>query len=186
MGQKRYRRLFLIAVEGSKTESEYFEKLFAQDIIRIICIKHKNHGAPLQVLERLKKTLQNNVLKENDEAWVVVDRDDWTEEQLTQLYQWSQQDNRYGFALSNPKFEYWLLLHLEEGEGIHSAETCDKRLKKWWPNYDKSITPQMIAPNMINDAVRRAEKRDNPSCLDWPREAGKTTVYKLVKNILSI
>jgi hypothetical protein len=134
----------------------------------------------------LKRSLDDNPLRKDDEAWVVVDKDDWTEEQLTQLYQWSQQDDRYGFALSNPKFEYWLLLHLEEGEGVHSAEVCDKRLKKWWPSYDKSITPQMITPDMINDAVRRAEKRDNPLCLDWPREAGKTTVYKLVKNILSI
>jgi hypothetical protein len=32
-------------------------------------------------------------------------------------------------------------------------------------------------------AVRRARRRDNPPCDDWPRSTG-TTVYKLVENIL--
>ncbi len=96
---KSYRKLFLIAVEGHKTESGYFEKLFRKDIIKICCLKDKKHNSPLQVLGRLKKEIKGKSLRKNDEAWVVVDKEDWTEEQLAQLYQWSQQDDRYGFAL---------------------------------------------------------------------------------------
>lgn len=57
--------------------------------------------------------LESEGLKSSDEAWLVVDKDQWTEEQLRQLHQWSLQQANYGFALSNPKFEYWLLLHFE-------------------------------------------------------------------------
>ena len=62
--------------------------------------------------------LESEGLKPSDEAWLVVDKDQWTDEQLTQLHQWSLQQENYGFALSNPKFEYWLLLHFEDGTGI--------------------------------------------------------------------
>ena len=35
--------------------------------------------------------LEGEALKSSDEAWLVVDKDQWTEEQLTQLHQWSLQ-----------------------------------------------------------------------------------------------
>lgn len=73
-GEKRYRRLFLIAVEGSKTEAEYFEKLFTEEIIRVDCLSHKTRSSPLQVLARLKRALQDSPLSQDDEAWVVVDK----------------------------------------------------------------------------------------------------------------
>lgn len=82
-------------------------------------------------------------------------------------------------------FEYWLLLHFEEGKDIHSASECRLRLKRHLPNYDKSIDPFSITREMIEDALRRAKNRDTPPCVDWPRSPGSTTVYKLVDNILN-
>jgi hypothetical protein len=66
LGERRYRKLFVIAVEGVKTEPQYF-------------------------------------------------------------------------ALSNPKFEYWLLLHFNDGTGIASSRDCSDRLKRHLPGYDKGI-----------------------------------------------
>ncbi len=44
-------------------------------------------------------------------------KDEWTDDQLSQLNEWAQGADNYGFALSNPKFEFWLLLHFEDGSG---------------------------------------------------------------------
>jgi len=98
-------------------------------------------------------------------------------------HQWSQQADNYGFALSNPKFEYWLLLHFEDGGGVSSSQICSQRLERHLPGYDKGIGVRKISDTMIADAIRRARQRDNPPCGDWPRTTG-TTVYKLVENIL--
>ena len=121
----------------------------------------------------------------SDEAWLVVDKDYWQDRDLEQLHKWSQGAENYGFALSNPRFEYWLLLHFEDGTRIGSLRECSIRLKKHLPDYDKNIDIRKITPDMIQDAVRRARVRDNPPCADWPRKFGSTTVYKLVENILN-
>lgn len=117
------------------------------------------------------------------EAWLVVDKDQWTDEQLTELFNWSRKQDNYGFALSNPKFEYWLLLHFEDGNGITCSRDCSERLRRFYPEYNKGIDPRKITMGMVMDAIRRAKQRDNPRCLDWPRIIGGTTVYRLVENI---
>ena len=58
------------------------------------------------------------------EAWLVVDKDQWTDDQLIKLLEWSQKADNYGFALSNPKFEYWLLLHFEDASGVKNSRDC--------------------------------------------------------------
>lgn len=118
-----------------------------------------------------------------DEAWLVVDRDQWTEEQLNELYDWAKSGKDRGFALSNPKFEYWLLLHFEDGNNIKSAQDCSNRLRRFLPDYDKKVDSHKITPESIDKAISRAKKRDDPP-VDWPRDPGGTTVYRLVENIL--
>jgi hypothetical protein len=185
VGEKRYKKLFLIAAEGIKTEPLYFS-IFTDDtsIVRVSCLKSKHGSSPPQVLRRMKDYLHFEELKSSDEAWLVVDKDQWTEEQLMQLHQWSFLQESHGFALSNPKFEYWLLLHFEDGTGITSSRDCTDRLKRWITDYDKGIDTRKISMSQVNDAIRRAKKRDHPPCEDWPRNIGQTTVYRLIENIL--
>jgi hypothetical protein len=117
---------------------------------------------------------------------LVVDQDRWTDDQLTKLHQWSLQATNHGFALSNPKFEYWLLLHFEDGSGIASSTDCTDRLKRYLPDYDKGIDTRKIALAQIEQAIRPAQQRDHPRCTDWPRTMGATTVYRLVERILGL
>lgn len=88
LGERRYKKLFLIAAEGIKTEPIYFG-LFADEtsIVRVNCLKGKHESAPPQVLKRMTDHLDREGLKPSDEAWLVVDKDQWTNEQLSQLYQ---------------------------------------------------------------------------------------------------
>lgn len=186
LGERRYRRLFVIAVEGVKTEPQYFS-IFndsEQNIIRIKCPKANNRSSPIQVLKRMKIYLENEDIKKTDEAWLVVDQDEWLENQLQQLFDWSLQKDNYGFALSNPNFEYWLLLHFEEGHGVVNSNDCLNRLKKHLPEYNKGVDVRKINTTMIEQAILRAKKRDNHQCIDWPRTIGQTTVYRLVEKLV--
>ncbi len=131
----------------------------------------------------MEEHLKEKGLNKSDEAWLVVDKDQWTDNQLAELGRWAKKKVNYGMALSNPKFEYWLLLHFEDGKNA-TTSNCDKRLKKYLPDYDKTIDIRKISTDMINDAIRRAKKRDNPPCEDWPRGTG-STVYRLVEKILA-
>jgi len=173
LGERRYRKLFVIAVEGVKTERQYFG-LFndRQAVVRVTCLKGDHGSAPLQVLKRMEDHLRREALKPTDEAWLVVDKDGWTDHQLEQLYDWSQKKDNYGFALSNPMFEYWLLLHFEDGYDITSSRECRERLNRHIPGYDKAVDPHRFSRDKIADAIRRARQRDNPPCIDWPRVSG--------------
>jgi hypothetical protein len=184
LGGQHYRKLFVIAVEGVKTEPQYFSIFnVKRSVIQVNCLKGNNNSSPLHVLKRMKDYLKQKELKSSDEAWLVVDKDQWTDEQLDQLFVWAQAHNNYGFALSNPKFEYWLLLHFEDGNDIVSSQNCSDRLKQCFPSYDKGIDIRKITHEQINNAIYRARKRDHPPCVDWPHAFGGTTVYKLVESI---
>jgi hypothetical protein len=184
LGERRYRRLFVIAAEGGKTEPQYFAIFNDQSIIKVNCLKGKNESSPQQVLKRMEDYLKKESLRKSDEAWLVVDKDQWRDDQLVLLNDWAQSRGNYGFALSNPKFEYWLLLHFEDGARVSSSRDCSERLRRHLPDYDKGINAAKITPDRISDAIRRARTRDNPPCEDWPRSTG-TTIYRLINQILA-
>ncbi len=184
-GQRPYRRLFLIATEGYKTEPQYFQSFNTRDaLIRVKCLKEKNKSAPEQVLERMKDRIQQERLKKSDEAWLVVDKDQWTPEQLSQLQQWSQQATNYGLAVSNPKFELWLLLHFEDARGISSSRDCSERLARYLPEYGKGHVETEKLKSRVKEAIQRAKGKDTSNCRHWPQNTG-TTVYCLVERMLA-
>ena len=177
--------MFVIATEGEKTEPSYFA-IFKDDlVIHVHCVKGDHQSSPKQVLHRMKQHLERNGITKTDEAWLVVDKDRWSDEQLVQLHEWSQGASNRGFALSNPKFEYWLLLHFEDGTDIGTPRELSRRLRRHLPTYDKGVDGRKVTRGMTVQAVNRAKKRDAPKCKDWPREPWRTTVYRLVDNILA-
>jgi hypothetical protein len=114
---------------------------------------------------------------------IVVDKDDWTEDQLMELLKWVKKSKNYGFALSNPNFEYWLLLHFEDGKGIANSQECLTRLKRHSPNYKKDIDCKKITLELIIKAITRAKQRDVNRSNDLPQVWNKT-VYTLIKKII--
>ncbi|WP_417909109.1 RloB family protein [Candidatus Electronema sp. PJ] len=181
-GKRLYHKLFVLAVEGEKTEPEYFA-LFKN--VGVKCLPGTKKTSCTQVLKRLKHFLEKENVREPYEAWLVIDKDDNSEEKLQEVYKWSQLKEQYGFALSNPNFEYWLLLHFEDGSNIHSVRDCSDRLKRYLPDYNKGIDERKITVDAINKAILHAKQRDNLSCLDWPKDIYGTTVYKLIEKLLS-
>jgi|SRR5438105_8965132 len=185
LGERRYKKLFVISVEGSKTEPQYFA-LFnhPQSIVLIKCLKRPStQSSPNQVLKKLEHYLRKESLRKTDEAWIVVDRDDWSEDQLKELLKWAQKIENRGFALSNPNFEFWLLLHFEEGKGMANAQECMVRLKRHLPNYKKDIDGKKLTDARIAKAIARAKQRDVNRSNVLPK-IWSTTVYKLVQKIV--
>lgn len=185
LGERRYKKLFVVSVEGSKTEPQYFT-IFnrPKSIVLVKCLKRSStKSSPRQVLKKMQEYLRKESLRKTDEAWIVVDKDAWAEDQLRELLQWAKKSENHGFALSNPNFEYWLLLHFEDGKGIANSQECLTRLKIHLPNYKKDIDSKKITPELITKAISRAKQRDvnrsNDLLSIW-----STTVYKLVEKIL--
>lgn len=182
-GQRRYKKMFIIVAEGTVTEQEYFQLLTVDSIIHIKCLRNRSNLTPKEALLRVREHISREGLRKTDEAWVVVDKDSWNEEHLDELHKWAQARSNYGFALSNPKFELWLLLHFEDAKGVRTSEECNKKLAKHVPGYNKHVDGQKFTHERIKAATDRAKKRDIPPCADWPRNTG-TTVYRLVEKIL--
>ena len=185
-GHKR-RKLFIVSAEGSVTEPEYFKilnNLTTSARVRTLGTSSTN-SSPEYLLNRIKNYLKHNTLEPDDEAWIVIDKDQWTNQQLSNLYRWSEESPNYGLAVSNPNFEYWLLLHFEKGLKVKSKILLNARLKRILPNYHKHLDSRKFNKNMIEDAIERARERDTPPCSDWPRTIGCTTVYKLVERVIN-
>lgn len=188
LGRRRYRTIFVISTEGSVTEPAYFEGRGIFDALAcnalVKCVpRASGKSSPVHVLEGMKQYLKKTELRDNDEAWLVVDKDNWTDKQLKELHDWAKVKENYGLAVSNPCFEYWLLLHFEGGSGMSSSRECTERLKNYDSDYKKRVEPRKYR-DKIDEAVRRAKGRDDPPCADWPRNTG-TTVYRLVEKILA-
>ena len=186
LGMRRYKKLFVISVEGSKTEPQYFA-IFNQSesILLVKCLKRKStESSPKHVLASMELYLRKESFKKTDQAWIVVDRDSWQEDQLKELLRWSKKKDNYGFALSNPKFEYWILLHFEDGKGISSIQECSARLKKYLPNYKKDIDGSKITLDHVRQAILRARKRSVK--VDDLSQTWSTGVYKLVEKIIAL
>jgi len=183
LGTLRYRVLFLLSVEGAVTEQQYFNMFSSDDsIIRIECINKNNRSSPKEVLKAIKKCLTKIDLKKDDEAWLIIDKDHWPEEHIKELFEWTKEEENYHFALSNPCFEYWLLLHFENPTGKINKNSCSARLKRYLPDYDKNILAHKFSDEKINAAISRAETQLSSQHVDWPTTTG-TTVYRLIKHI---
>ena len=185
LGERRYKKLFVISAEGSKTERQYFG-IFNQpgSIVQVKCLKRSpTKSSPIQVLRGMRNCLRKESLRKTDEAWIVVDKDAWTEGQFKELLEWAKGKENRGLAISNPNFEYWLLLHFEDGRGITNSRECMVRLKRHLPKYEKEIDSKRITSG-ISQAISRAKQRDANRTGDLP-SMWSTTVYMLVEKIIN-
>ncbi|MGD9547629.1 MAG: RloB family protein [Candidatus Krumholzibacteriia bacterium] len=180
---RTYRKVFLIVTEGSETEPQYFTCFRDQVVPTIKIVDRKGDSAPERLLRAISKYVKKNGIRPGDEAWIVLDRDKWPEEQLRVLAAWAEDAECNHLAVSNPQFEYWLLLHFEDGNGVATQRECNTRLLRALPTFEKGrIECDKFCPT-VRDAIERAKRRDQPPCTDWPTGPG-TTVYRLVESML--
>ncbi len=177
-----YRKRFVVATEGRKTEPDYFALFNSKTTtVDVKILKGKHRTAPAQVFARAEQFEINEGIRKGDEIWLVIDTDNWNHQQLNEVLQACRQQD-YSLTVSNPCFEYWLLLHFENGRGVTSAGNCVTRLKRYLPDFDKGHVETHKLKSRIFEAIDRARQKDQPPCVDWPRTNG-TTVYRLVDRL---
>lgn len=202
---KRSAKLIVIATEGRKTERIYFEALaenFDSTKVHVEVIeKLDDNSSPDVVLEQLNSFADEFNLDENDELWMVIDRDyqSWEIEMIKSVAQICHQKRGYYLAVSNPAFELWLLLHLVDCSELTQQEKEDLfRNAKVTRNktYSKKMLSDLLggfneakydADNFVpkvQEAIKNAIILDVNPRSRWPNYLA-TRVYKLVQNIIS-
>ena len=202
---KRSAKLIVIATEGRKTERIYFEALaenFDSTKVHVEVIeKLDDNSSPDVVLGQLNSFADEYNLDEDDELWMVIDRDyqSWEIEMIKSVAQICHQKRGYYLAVSNPAFELWLLLHLVDCSEL-SQEEKEKLFKNAKVSRGKTYSKKMLGDLLngfneanydakqfiptVAEAIRNAIKLDINPQVRWPNYLG-TRVYRLVQNIIS-
>lgn len=101
----------------------------------------------------MKKALKGRTYRKGDQAWCVIDTDDWTNEEINAVLDWAASRSHYHVAISNPKFELFLVMHFEDAKGCTTAAVVDRRLKKYMSEYKKRI------PTDTNGCLKQRSSR---------------------------
>ncbi len=204
---------FIIASEGADTERIYFEALrkkILQMGIRYKLIKieflsrtsqiERSQSSHIDVIKQLHSYKKTYKIGYNDELWLVIDRDKQTNgiNQISAIASDCIKSN-YFLALSNPNFEFWLLLHLfdvslatdEEKADIlenrrinSSKKFIENKLSHLLGGYNKSRYDIDTIMSNVDLAIERAEKFDKFPLDRWIEGSLGTRVYLLVERIL--
>ncbi|NER21689.1 MAG: RloB domain-containing protein [Symploca sp. SIO1B1] len=179
-------QLFIIATEGAKTEKPYFDMFQDPRIkVEVLPTGEKNDSAPQHVIERLNQFAEKYQLGKEDSLWLVLDVDCWGDKNLSTVCRQAKQ-KKYHLAISNPCFETWLWLHLDDLDP--NDKTCKdfkKRLRSELGSYNSSnldITPYA---QKIPDAVQRAKELHPNANQNWPPTPG-SHVYRVVEILLKV
>jgi hypothetical protein len=163
-------KAFLIVTEGEKTEPNYLKAL--RDRFQLnateVEILHPEGTDPITLTKKaieLRETRRKSAKKgfaiAYDEVWVVFDLEKPHDERRKLAVQAMGMKEATGirFAVSDPCFEFWLLLH---GEYTTSPfPDCDsvmKRLEKHWPAYSKGHPPSLPFLEKLPVAVTNSQR----------------------------
>ena len=144
--EKTYRddRLFVIATEDTYAPDQYFG-LFGKTRIHVEILRTEDGlSSPEAVLQRLNDYNIEYQLDENDELWLMLDADHWTEpNHISNLNRVCTEAKQKGFFLahSNPCFEIWLLLHhtdINQEEPFENCKDVESRLREILGSYNKT------------------------------------------------
>lgn len=200
----RSARLVVIASEGRCTESIYFsavrDKLSAPNVHVEILARDSNESSPERVHAQIADFMSQYNIEEDDELWLVIDRDRWHERMLSQIAQLCAQNPHLNFCMSNPCFELWLLLHIEDvrkyDEHTASDLAANKKTKTGVPWLKKRLRDLLGSYSESNYEVSRllptvplameiALGLDVNPTDRWPQTVG-TRVYRLMESITEL
>ena len=189
-------KLIVIASEGQKTEKKYFNDLkdtYVRSSLHVEVLERSvSASSPSHVLAHLNKFKTKYKLGRDDELWMVIDVDRWKAQNLSDVAG-KCRDKGFWIAVSNPCFELWMLLHLDEfdlydyeqkNRLFHNSQNfIEREIRRILGSFNKSNPDTSKFLPHIENAVIRAKKLDiNPNSR-WPNSLG-TRVYLLVEKIL--
>ena len=200
-------RIIVIASEGKDTERIYFQALaseYANPRVHVHILERgedeQNNSSPEHVLKQLNDYKRDYSLEEDDELWLVIDKDRWTEAMLSHVAAECIQNDFMHMALSNPCFELWLLLHLVDATSLTPEEQeqwmkNDRRSRRTDPylkvrlrqamgSYNESNYDAQILIPHVEIAIERARALDENPTDRWPQTLG-TRVCQLAESVIN-
>ncbi|MBN1671088.1 MAG: RloB domain-containing protein [Kiritimatiellae bacterium] len=183
-------RLIVIAVEGEKTERQYFKLFQTEFRSKKLQVKvlHTEGGrsSPRHVFDRLGKFKRDFDLRQDDQLWLMLDVDRWPERTLSEIAA-AARSKRFRLAVSNPCFELWLYLHYA-GVQPGARLTCPQireLLRSELGSFDRTSLRLEQYGDKVPQAAVRAKALDVAPTQRWPSQVG-THVYRVVEEILTL
>jgi hypothetical protein len=159
----------LVVCGAEVTEPAYFEGLKRARRNPAVTIQIKAKRGDPDGVVRYAAGMRDRAEGKHDEVWCVVDVDDFDLVKAAA----TARKLRVNLAVSNPCFEFWLLLHFE---ACNAPLTCyndvEKRLVKHVQGYSKTALRFADYADGIDQAVQRAKRAgaehdQNPSTGVW-------------------
>lgn len=176
------KRVVIISCEGCITEPSYFKTIkrklseHLKNLVEIELVEKPNQGSdPRNVLSNLECHIQSkfDFQEGSDILWLVIDREsvDSRKNAIKQIMPICEEKG-YNISLSNPTFEFWLLLHVADIKNYDTATVyanefvtkkrrfLDKELSNILENgYNKSnFNEDIVSLENIRNAVSQEKE----------------------------
>lgn len=190
---RKQKSKILIAAEGkNKTEKTYFSNFEDGKKSYNITYARGNNTDPLKLVKMLIKEIDELKLdlQDDDVAYCIFDTDvDPNKNKIIEDAIQLAKKNNIKIITSSPCFELWFLLHYDYTTANMDSEEVLKRLKEYYPKYEKNIN---IYPDIIKEidlAIDRAKKIekyqiDNNRRIETVEANPNTEVYKIVEYLM--
>ena len=159
MGHRTPARVMLIVVEG-RSEKTYFERFRTPESKIAVRIHESGNRTARGMTEKCIGLIERSGLDtETNDVIAVFDADRSSPEEIEEAAR-SCSENGIQMYISNPSFEFWLLLHFEDNTATYIQDELEKRLEKHiGAKYKKSEgINKHITDENIKKAVVRSKK----------------------------
>ncbi len=187
------RKTILIFCEGERTEPEYLDALKRQPWVRDIAavdlqVKTGHGGSVPTPLVSLAADARRKALDEEgeiDEFWCVFDVQ---RPRNHSGLQGAVEQTRHGgieFAISNPSFELWLILHFQEHSRWLDNDDARRLRRQLGGSSDKGLEPARYMPH-IWEAARRAaalDERHLQNATAFPQDNPSSGMHRLLASV---
>lgn len=162
-GKRRYRNRFDLVCEGSKTEPQYFGWLKQHcdsELIHLaVSTMRTGQSSPGALINKATEISSEVSYQSGDQLWIILDKDRWTVEQFRDLKNWkNRKPKRHHVAVSNPKFEYWVLMHGDNAPGHLSATKCSELYSEFMDS-KKGFDGSRLSISSVIKASRRSRQK---------------------------
>jgi hypothetical protein len=193
------REAILVVCCGQETEPRYFRGMEAHRTLRLTSVDiepcSKGKSDALSVVKRAryltKQRKRNSFKSPYDLVYCVIDVEGPNPEaSLTEAMRLAKSDKRFKVVLSNPCFEFWLLLHYDMTTyHFKDCAAVVKKLKDYMPAYKKNApgTYETVSANLeaaIENSKKVLKHHGNPT--DLVGFNPSTHVHILVEKLLKM
>ena len=167
---RRPKARFTLFCEGKKTEPQYFRALRSHYSETLVSVEFGEQGRPpITLAETAQKFVKSagsgrgkgrrpNLFEEYDQVWVVFDRDE--HERFDEAVLLCEATG-IGVARSNPCFEVWLILHMEDYDRPDDPHHVKNAFDRLHSEHGQGLARDAIFEKLmarIEDAEVRGEK----------------------------